>query len=74
MKHVAVSYSRGETAFLKLFDHGRNGLRLGLTRNPADATHFPTENKALRWGARMCAVIEREFKSEPLAAFVEAER
>lgn len=74
MKHVAVSRSRGEVAFLKLFKHGRAGVRLGLTRDPAAATHFPTPQQAALYGARMCAIIMREFKSEPLAAFVEAGR
>lgn len=70
MKHVAVGRSRGEVAFLKLFKHGRAGIRFGLTRDPGDATHFPTAQQAALYGARMCAIIMREFRSEPLAALI----
>lgn len=72
MKHVAVCRSRGETAYLKLFKHGRAGMRFGLTRDAGDATHFPTTQQAAQYGARMCAIIMREFRSEPLAASREA--
>lgn len=74
VKHVAASRSRGETAFLKLFKHGRAGMRFGLTHDPADATHFPTPQQAALYGARMSAIIMREFRAEPVAAFVEAGR
>jgi hypothetical protein len=61
-KFVVLSRSHGQTAFLRIVDHGRAGVRYGLTPNASDATTFRDKIAASLKAGRAGTIIMRLFE------------